>query len=135
VAESRKGGRRLYAAVTKQEAQSLPYLYVFVNDNGSIRELHEAERRHLETPYDPTDGARPYVKKSFQDRNALGNPKGYCLRSKIPANAAILEAPAEDPTSITLDRFLKEEIRLAEENGFEAIRNQDGSLSLKRQKK
>lgn len=111
-----------FVVVSDKEAKAVPYPYVYVNDDGSVRELHQEERIYLETPFHPADGARPYIKSSYNQKDGWGNLTGFCHRSKIPSNHIILAAPIDDPTKISKEMFMEEEIRLAEENGFEVIK-------------
>ena len=46
-----------------------PYPYVHVNGDGTARELHPNERQYLESEFRPGDGAAPYVKSSYAERN------------------------------------------------------------------
>ena len=43
-------------------------LYVYVNEDGTARELHPNERQYLETEFLPGDGAAPHVKRSYAER-------------------------------------------------------------------
>ena len=65
---------------------------VYVNDDGSVRELAEAEKRYVETEFSPLDGARPYVKSRYSDRTAWGR-RGYLPRSEVPEGVSIDPAP------------------------------------------
>src|ERR1700683_5388526 len=47
--------RREYALVDTDKLPAGPYPYLFVNADGSARELHPKEREHLETPFHPAD--------------------------------------------------------------------------------
>lgn len=123
-----------FAVVSDKEAKTVPYPYVYVNDDGSVRELHQEERIYLETPFHPADGARPYIKSSYNQKDGWGNLAGFCRRSKIPSNHVILAAPIDDPAKTSKEIFMEDEIRLAEENGFEVIKNADGSLTFSRRK-
>ena len=49
---------------------------VYVNEDGSVRELTEAERAHVETEFSPLDGARPYIKSLELARNARDERAG-----------------------------------------------------------
>ena len=123
---------RLFAVVPLDEAKATPYPYVFVNDDGTVRELHESERTYLETPFYPTDGARPYIKTSYDQKDGWGGMEGFCPRSVIPSNFDILDAPLEDPTEASRQRFFEKQIRFAKEKGFEVIENTDGTRTLGR---
>ena len=85
--------------VSAAEAAQSPYPFVRVNDDGTVRELHEAERRYLEEPFFPWDGGRPYFKFAFDSRDGWGSIAGFCRRSFIPAHLPIAPAPAKDPTA------------------------------------
>ena len=86
-----------FAMVSENDAKKIPYPYVYVEKDGTVRELHSSERKFLETPYHPADGSRPYIKKSFNALNSFGNLRGTCLRSKVPHQISIQAAPIEDP--------------------------------------
>jgi len=88
---------KTYAVVSAAEAAEAVYPYVYVNDDGDVRELHLAERQYLEAPFSPFDGGRPYVKGSFDARDGWGSIEGFCHRSKVPRDLSIAAASAEDP--------------------------------------
>jgi hypothetical protein len=74
-----------------------PYPYVYVDADGTARELHAAERAYLETEFKGGDGAMPYVKDSYEERNGWGELKGYLGRAALPAGMPVADAPAENP--------------------------------------
>jgi hypothetical protein len=86
--------------LVSESAIKEPYPYVFIEENGSVRELHLRERRFFETPMEPTDGSAPYIKRSYQYRNSFGSFRGYCLRTRIPSHLVIQPPPEKDPTAI-----------------------------------
>jgi hypothetical protein len=55
---------------------------VYVNEDGSVRELTDAEKTYVETEFSPLDGARPYVKSRYFDRTAWGL-QGYLPRTQV----------------------------------------------------
>jgi hypothetical protein len=118
-------------SVSPEEAGQIPYPYVYVNENGSVRELHESERKYLEEPFDPTDGARPYVKLTFQSRTPTGSVRGFCSRTAIPAGLAIGPAPAQDPHPPISKAEHIAQLR-KQMVGFEVIERPDGSVQMKR---
>lgn len=82
------------------------YAYVYVNADGTARELHSNERQYLETEFGLGDGAAPYVKDGYASRNGWGEIKGFLERSKLPKDTPIQEAPKEDPTRLmNVDEF------------------------------
>ncbi len=60
------------------------YPYVFVNEDGSVRELHVVEKQYLEMPFYVGDPQRPEVKLNYEQRNARGGFSGYLRRSAVP---------------------------------------------------
>jgi len=58
--------------------------FVFVNDDGSIRELSADEEAFLNTNFDPADSGRPYVKSKYSARTPDGRLGGFLPRSEIP---------------------------------------------------
>jgi hypothetical protein len=83
------------------------YPYVYINADGTARELHATERAWLETEYALGDGAAPRVKDSYDDLNGWGEIKGYLDRADLPAGMAVGDAPAEDPIKpMSIDEFI-----------------------------
>ncbi len=125
---------RKYSVVSPSEAKESPYPYVYVNDDGTVRELHEAERKYLEEPFSPYDGARPNVKGDIEARDGWGSVAGYCHRSAIPLNLQIANAPLEDPfrpmSKAEHIEWLKKRMP-----GFEVVERADGTVVAKRLRK
>jgi hypothetical protein len=67
---------------------------VYVNEDGSVRELTEAEKKYVDTEFSPLDGARPYVKSRYSDRTAWG-VRGYLPRTLVPYGTSIRPAPSQ----------------------------------------
>ncbi len=104
-----------------------PYPYVYINADGSARELHASEMRYLETEFAGGDGAMPSIKAAYAARDGWGDLKGYLKRSALPARIAVGAAPAEDP----LRAFSRDErIAWLRSKGVEAVEQSDGSLTL-----
>jgi hypothetical protein len=76
-------------------------ILVWINDDGSARELTEADKKYVDTDFSPFDGARPYVKPTYQSRNGWGAIKGYLERDKLPNDVPVNPAPATDPSPQT----------------------------------
>ena len=133
--ETKKNTKLGYAIVSQDEAKLVPYPYVYVKDDGTVRELHQNERDYLEKPFRPADSARPHVKGSYGERDGWGSRNGFCLRSKIPPNVPVLPPPLEDPSQLSERVFLERQIKSAQEKGFDVIENADGTLIFRRKPK
>ncbi|WP_395376783.1 hypothetical protein [Marinicella sp. W31] len=81
-----------FAVVSEQEAQIKPYPYVYVEEDGSCRELLAGERMYLQERFHPGDGGRPYVKRSYESLTPDGKILGFCARKYIPQNILIVAA-------------------------------------------
>lgn len=105
-----------------------PYPYVQVEADGSARELHPSERRYLETEFKGGDGAAPYIKSRYDERNGWGELSGYLQRGLLPAGIAVADAPADDPIR-PLNR--EDYIAWLRGKGVEVTEKPDGSFTVK----
>lgn len=64
--------------------------FVYVENDGTVRELDKDEIEYLQTEFEPTDGARPYVKSSYDQQTPDKKILGFLHRSKVPKNIEIL---------------------------------------------
>jgi hypothetical protein len=83
---------------------------IWINEDGSARELTEAERTYVDTDYSPFDGARPYVKSAYAQRDGWGRLRGYLLRNELPENLSIAPAPPEGAPREQTPRAVAESI-------------------------
>jgi hypothetical protein len=86
-----------FAVVSRNESLKDPYPYVYVNDDGSWRELQDYEKSYLEERFHPCDGARPYVKFRFYSKTAEGRLCGFLRRSKLPRGLVEGEIAPPEP--------------------------------------
>jgi hypothetical protein len=115
-----------FAIVSPEQSDRQPYPYVQVNNDGSARELHKSEREYLETPFFGADGARPYVKWRYTQKNGWGELGGFLKRTKLPKRVHIAPAPVEEPKQDVKG----ETIRRAREMGYDIIENANGSTTM-----
>jgi hypothetical protein len=105
------------------------YPYIYVNADGTARELHAAERAYLETEFKGGDGAMPYIKDSYEERNGWGEISGFLKRAALPAGTPVADAPAEDPSRpLGRDDFIK----FLRGKGLEVVENSDGSFTARK---
>jgi hypothetical protein len=103
------------------------YPYIYVNADGTARELHASERAYLEKEFELGDGAMPYIKDSYEERNGWGELSGYLKRKALPAGTRVADAPIEDPRRpLTREDF----VTWLRNKGVDVIENSDGSMSI-----
>jgi hypothetical protein len=71
---------------------------VFIEADGSARELTETEKRYVDNEFSPFDGARPYIKARYDQRNGWGELGGYLHRKEVPDAVAVGPAPPDIPS-------------------------------------
>ncbi len=103
------------------------YPYIYVNADGTARELHASERRYLETEFSGGDGAAPYIKDRYDELNGWGELKGYLKRSELPGSTPVHGAPADDPLK---PMSQAEHIEWLRSKGVEVVANSDGSFTM-----
>ena len=104
------------------------YPYVYINADGTARELHAGERAWLETEFQGGDGAMPSIKDSYEERNGWGELGGYLARTALPAGTPVGDAPAEDPRR-PMSRA--DTIAWLRGKGVDVTENDDGSLTVR----
>lgn len=68
---------------------TLGFKFVYVNQDGSVRELSPAEQTYLLKEFSGADSGRPYIKSSYKSRDGWGSLSGFIERHKVPARAKI----------------------------------------------
>ena len=63
-----------------------------MSSDGTARELHASERQYLETEFRGGDGAMPYIKNSYSERDGWSEISSYLKRSELPAGTLIHHA-------------------------------------------
>jgi len=65
------------------------FKYIYVNDDGTAKELNDDEKEYLNTDFHNGDGARPYIKFRYQSRTPDSRLSGYLERRQLPKNIHI----------------------------------------------
>jgi hypothetical protein len=68
------------AAPSATEARRL---FVYVHDDGAVRELTLEEGEYLATAFHRA-GGRPYIKDRYESRTPTGSVRGFLLREELP---------------------------------------------------
>lgn len=65
------------------------FQYVWVNDDGTAREVTPVERRRLSSEYRDGDSRRAYVKLSYASKNKQGGRCGFLRRRQLPKDIVV----------------------------------------------
>jgi hypothetical protein len=65
------------------------FTYVYVEIDGSVRELNEIEREYLSQKFHPNDGNRPYIKWKYSQKTPSGDVAGFIKRRRVPKKISI----------------------------------------------
>jgi len=76
--------------------------FVYIEDDGSARELTPHECAYLAMPFDPPDGNRPYIKERYRSLTPDRRMRGFLERKRLPGRLRV--TPRVDPLAIALHR-------------------------------
>lgn len=109
-----------------RRAREPGFRFVYVNQDGSARELSPGEQSYLSEEFVGADSGRPYIKWSYESRDSWGSQSGFLERRRVPARILIL------PVNPKYDAAVKE----LNEGGLEyrdegdlVVKNPDGSIT------
>ena len=107
--------------------------YVYVNQDGSVRELSPNEQKYLSTDFHGADGGRPYIKPKYETKNAWGSLSGYLERRRVPGRVAIAPVnPNYDAAVKEFDKdFMQNRWNAERAAGDTVTVHPDGSISSK----
>ncbi|TSE07986.1 hypothetical protein [Aquimarina algiphila] len=69
--------------------------YVYVNNDGTVRELYNDEIEYLNEKFHPADGARPYVKSRYKSLTPDTKMSGFIQRNRVPRKVEIKNVAQE----------------------------------------
>jgi len=73
----------------RRRPKEIGFRYVYVNSDGSARELTADEQVYLNTEFSGGDGARPYIKFRYESLTPDGRISGFLERRQLPAKIKI----------------------------------------------
>lgn len=82
--------QELFKHRVAQDAIQNKFEYVYVNQDGTARELSSDEREYLSKQFHPTDSGRPYIKSSYTSQDGWGSQSGFLLRRKLPPSITVM---------------------------------------------
>ena len=83
--------KALWHQVFKKESTSKEIVYVYVEEDGTVRKISGEEQYYLRKEYDPRDDEQPYIKSRYRSKTLGGNFSGFLLASKLPKGTIINE--------------------------------------------
>lgn len=100
--------------------------FVYVNQDGSVRELSPDEREYLSLDFHGADGGRPYIKRAYESRDGWGSVSGFLPRKAVPGGVPVEPVnPAYVPPVFDARRATIEDGKRA---GDIVTENPDGSV-------
>lgn len=83
-----------------------PIDYVYVNLDGSVRELTDDEKDYLSEEFHPLDGAQPYIKQFYYQLTPDHKIHGFLRRDAVPPHIAIGREKSEERMKV-IDKLFK----------------------------
>lgn len=65
------------------------FKYVYVELDGSVRELYQDEKDYLLEDFHPNDGGRPYIKNNYNQLTPDNKIDGFLERRKVPKEISV----------------------------------------------
>ncbi|MGC4072030.1 MAG: hypothetical protein QM760_05850 [Nibricoccus sp.] len=73
-----------------RRAPEVGFKFVYVNQDGTARELSPAEQAYLSEEFSGGDSGRPYIKTSYESHDGWGSQSGFIERRRVPSRIRIL---------------------------------------------
>jgi len=101
--------------------------YVYVNQDGTARELSPEEQKYVVEKFSPADGARPYFKTNYESRDGWGSLSGFIERRLVPAGISILSVCSDFDAKYAAAQL--DFIEIERGSGHVITKNGDGSVT------
>lgn len=66
------------------------FKFVYMNQDGSVRELSPSEQAYISQEFSGADSGRPYIKDSHDSRDGWDSLSGFIERRKVPPRIRVL---------------------------------------------
>jgi len=105
------------------------FKFVYVNQDGSVRELSPGEQAYLSEEFSGGDSGRPYIKSNYKSSDGWGSQSGFIERRQVPADIPILPV---HPNYDALEKELGHDMLGSHRAAGDIIeKNADGSITCK----
>ena len=110
-----------------RRSNELGFKFVYVNQDGSVRELSPSEQTYLSEKFSGGDGGRPYIKSSYESSDGWGSQSGFIERRRVPSRIATLPV---HPNYDALEKEIKHDFLGSHRAAGDIIeKNADGSTT------
>lgn len=103
------------------------FKYVYVNQDGTARELSPDEQSYLSQEFSGFDGGRPYIKSAYGSRDGWGSRSGYIERRRVPLRVRILPVHPDYDTEVK--KITVDLVEIQRAAGDIIVENPDGSVT------
>lgn len=101
--------------------------YVYVNQDGSARELSPDEQRFLSEKFPFGDSGRPYIKINYESVDGWGSLSGFIRRRCVPSHVNI--GTVNPDYDVAVKELSYDPIALHRASGDVVVNNPDGSIT------
>lgn len=122
------GQRPKYEVPDSDETVRLARDCVYVNLDGSVRELSPGEKEYVHAEYPIGDSGRPYIKQRYDDKDGWGSMSGFLERDRLPEGVEVLPVHPDYDARVEADRDGRdplEFVRGGEKAHFEQLRREE----------
>ena len=118
---------------TPSSSTNIEFQFVYVNQDGSVRELSPNEQIYLSTKFQGGDGGRPYIKANYKSSDGWGSQSGFIERRHVPKHIEIAKVnPNYDAAVKGLEEdYFKLMVEAQRAAGDIITVNPDGSVTSK----
>jgi len=103
------------------------FKFVYVNQDGTVRELSPEEVVYLSQKFSGGDGGRPYIKSSYESIDGWGSQSGFIERHRVPSRITI--SPVNPNYDIAVKELKEDFLGSHRAAGDIIVENDDGSIS------
>lgn len=101
--------------------------FVYVNQDGTVRELCADEKAYLSQEFHGSDGGRPYIKDAYNARDGWGSLSGFLQRSLVPVGVDVRPV---NPDYVTPASDIADFVGLTREKYLERQRAREDAARL-----
>lgn len=101
--------------------------FVYVNQDGTVRELSPEEVVYLMQEFSGGDGGRPYIKSSYESTDGWGSQSGFIERHRVPSRITI--SPVNPNYDMAVKELKEDFLGSHRAAGDIIVENDDGSIS------